>query len=141
MQEGSQSVVHSPPRLGSERWRRLKGSYCMHPGPGRREQRTTRSHPYIRRDTSRHPGEFWGPGEPGRSSGSPPSSGLGAINTSLLRGDEGVPSSSIGRSGLVLQGEELVWLPGAELGLWICNPPEDWSVCSRGRHLLGSSLC
>ena len=69
-----------------------------------------------------------GPGEPGRSSGSPPSSGLGAIDTSLLRGDEGVPTSLSGQSGLVLQGEELVRMPGAELGLWICNPPEDWSV-------------
>ena len=54
--------------------------------------------------------------------------GLGAINTSLLRGDEGVSPSSSGRSGLVLQGEELVCTPGAEFGLWICNPPEDWLV-------------
>ena len=80
------------------------------------------------RDSSRCPRELRGLGEPGRSSGSPPSSRLGAIDTSLLRGDEGVPSSSIGRSGLVLQREELVWMPGAELGLWICDPPEDWSV-------------
>ena len=43
----------------------------------------------------------------GRASGSP-SVKLGAINTSLLRGDEGVPSSSVGRLGSVLQGEELV---------------------------------
>ena len=56
-----------------------------------------------------------GPGEPGRSSGSPPSSGLGAINTSLLRGDEGVPPSLSGRSGLVLHGEELVWMPGVRI--------------------------
>ena len=69
-----------------------------------------------------------GLGEPGGSSGSPPSSGLGAIDTALLRGDEGVSSSSSGRLGLVLQGEELVRPPGAELGLWICDPPEDWSV-------------
>ena len=35
LQEGSsQSVVHSPPRLGSERWRRLNGIHRMHPGPG-----------------------------------------------------------------------------------------------------------
>ena len=40
-EESSQSVVHSPPRLGSERWRRLNGIHCMHPGPGRREQRAT----------------------------------------------------------------------------------------------------
>ena len=31
-------------------------------------------------------------------------------------------------TGLVLQGEELVRPPGAELGLWICDPPEDWSL-------------
>ena len=64
----------------------------------------------------------------GRASGSPPSSRLGTIDTSLLRGDEGVPPSSSGKSGLVLQGEELVWTPGAEFGLWICNPPEDQLV-------------
>ena len=48
LQEGSsQSVVRSPPRPGSERWRRLNGIHCMRPGPGRREQRATRSRPYI----------------------------------------------------------------------------------------------
>ena len=48
LQEGPpQSVVHSPPRLGSERWRRLNGIHHMHPGPGRREQRATCSRPYI----------------------------------------------------------------------------------------------
>ena len=129
LQEGSsQSVVRSPPTLGSERWRRLNGIYCMCPGPGRREQRATHSCPYLSRDSSRRSGELWGPGEPGGSSGSSPCSRLGAMSTSLLRGDEGVPPSSSGQSGLVLQGEELVWMPGAELGLWICNPPEDWSV-------------
>ena len=129
LQEGSsQSVVHSPPRLGSERWRRLNGIHHMRPGPGRREQRATRSCPYLRRDSTGHSGELWGPGEPGRSSGSPPSSRLGAIDTSLFRGDEGVSPSSSRRSGLVLQGEKLVWMPGAEFGLWICNPPEDWLI-------------
>ena len=128
LQEGSsQSVVRSSLRLGSERWRRLNGIHRMHPGPGRRAQRTTRSHPYLRRDISRCSGELQGPGEPGGASGSP-SIKLGAIDTSLLRGDEGVPSSLVGRSGLVLQGEKLVRTPGAELGLWICDPPEDWSV-------------
>src|ERR1700743_2987966 len=59
LQEGSsQSVVCSPPRLGSERWRRLNGIHRMHPGPGRREQRATRSRPYIQRDTSRRSGEL-----------------------------------------------------------------------------------
>ena len=48
LQEGSsQSVVRSPPRLGSERWRRLNGIHRMCPGPGRREQRATHSRPYI----------------------------------------------------------------------------------------------
>src|ERR1700743_200948 len=100
----------------------------MHPGPGRTKQRATCSHPYLKRDSSRFSVELWGPGEPGRSSGSPPSSGLGAINTTLLRGDEGVPPSLSGQSGLVLQGEELVRTPSAELGPWICDPPENWSV-------------
>ena len=128
-QEGSsQSVVRPPPRLGSERWRRLNGIHRMRPGPGRREQRATRSRPYIRRDTSRRLGELQGPGESGGSPESSPHSGVGAIDTSLLRGDEGVPPSSSGQLGLVLQGEELIRPPGAELGLWICDPPEDWSV-------------
>ena len=96
LQEGSsQSVVCSSPRLGSEEWRRLNGIHCMHPGPGRRAQRATCSHPYLRRDSSRCSGEFRGPGEPGRASGSP-SVELGAINTSLLKGDEGVPPSLTG---------------------------------------------
>ena len=37
--------------------------------------------------------------------------------------EEFQPSSGAGQSGLVLQGEDLVWTPGGELGLWICNPP------------------
>ena len=75
LQEGSsQSVVCPPPRLGLERWGRLNGIHWMCPGPGRRAQRATCSHPYLRRDSSRRPRELWGPGEPGRSSGSPPSS-------------------------------------------------------------------
>ena len=129
LQEGSsQPVVHSPPRLGSEKWRRLNGIHRMRPGPGRREQRATRSRPYIRRDSSRCLGELRSPGESGGSSGSPPCSGVGAIDTTLLRGDEGVPPSLSGRLGLVLQGEELVRPPGSELGLWICDPPEHWSL-------------
>ena len=91
LQEGSsQSVVCSPPRLGSERWRRLNGIHHMRPGPGRREQRATCSCPYIRRDTSRRLGELRSPGEPGGSSRSSPLAGAGAIDTALLRGDEGV---------------------------------------------------
>ena len=128
LQEGPSSlVVCSPPSVGSQEWRRLNGIHQMCPGPGRRAQRATCSCPYLRRDSSRRSGELWGPGEPGRASGSPGVK-LGTINTSLLRGDEGVPSSSVGRLGLVLQGEELVWTPGAELCLWICDSPEDWSV-------------
>ena len=66
LQEGSsQSVICSSPRLGSERWRRLNGIHHMHPKPGRREQRATCSCPYLIRDTSRCPGELWGPGKPG----------------------------------------------------------------------------
>ena len=129
LQEGSsQSVVHSPPRLSSERWRRLNGIHHMRPGPGRREQRATRSCPYIRRDSSRRAGELQDPRESGEPSGSLPRSGVGAIDTALLRGNEGVPPSSSGRLGLVLRGEELVRPPGSELGLWICDPPEDWSL-------------
>ena len=52
LQEGpSNSVVHSPPRVGSEEWRRLNGIHQMRPGPGRRVQRATHSCPYIRRDS------------------------------------------------------------------------------------------
>ena len=129
LQEGfSNSVVHLPPGVGSEEWRRLNGIHQMRPGPGRRAQRATHSHPYIRRDSSRHPGELWSPREPGGSSGSSPHSGVGAIDTALLRGDEGVPPISFGRLGLVLRGEELVWPPGAELGIWVCDPLEDWPL-------------
>ena len=129
LQEGSsQSVVRSPPRLGSERWRRLNRIHRMRPGPGRREQRATHSRPYIRRDTSRRLGELQSPGEPGGSSRSSPLSTAGTIDTTLLRGDEGVPPISSGRLGLVLRGEELIWPPGAELGVWVCNPLEDWSL-------------
>ena len=128
LQEGyNNSVVRLPPRVGSEEWRRLNGIHWMCPGPGQREQRATRSLPYIRRDSSRCSGELQGPRESGGSPGSSPCSGLGVIDTSLLRGDKGVPSSSSGRLGLVLQGEELVRPPGGELGLWICDPPQDWS--------------
>ena len=48
LQEGpSSSVVRSPPRVGSQEWRRLNGIHCMRPGPGRSEQRATHSHPYL----------------------------------------------------------------------------------------------
>ena len=127
--EGSSNlVVHSPPRVGSQEWRRLNGIHRMRPGPGRREQRATRSCPYIRMDTSRRPRELRGSGEPGGSSGSSPHSGPRAVDTALLRGDEGVPPISSGRLGLVLRGEELVQPPGAELGIWVCNPLEDWPL-------------
>ena len=129
LQEGSSnSVVRLPPRVGSEEWRRLNGIHQMHPGPGRRAQRATRSRPYIRRDTSRRLGELWSPGEPGGSSGSSTHVGAGTIDTALLRGDEGVPPVQSGRLGLVLRGEELVRPPGAELGIWVCDPLEDWPL-------------
>ena len=121
-------VVRPPPRVGSQEWRRLNGIHRMHPGPGRREQRVTRSRPYIRRDSSRRLGELRSPGEPGGSSGSSPHSGNGAIDPALLRGDEGVPPIQSGRLGLVLRGEELVRPPGSELGIWVCNPLEDCSL-------------
>ena len=109
LQEGSsQSVVCSPPRLGSERWRRLNGIHHMHPGPGRRDQRATCSCPYIRRDSSRRSGELRDPGEPGRSSGSSPHSRLGAIDTSLLRGDREFLPAHLGN---------LDWLSGN----WTCR--------------------
>ena len=123
LQEGSSNlVVHLPPRVGSEEWRRLNGIHRMGPGPGQRAQRATHSRPYIRRDTSRRLGELRGSG------GSSPSVGAGAIDTALLRGDEGVPPILSGRLGLVLRGEELIQPPGAELGIWVCDPLEDWSV-------------
>ena len=87
----------------------------MCPEPSKWEQRATRSRPYIRSASSRCSSELWGPGEPGRSSVSPPSSGLGAINSPLPWGAEGLPLSDSSQSGLVLQGEELVWTPGGEL--------------------------
>ena len=59
-----------------------------------------------------------------RTFASPPSSSLGAVNTTLLWGAQEFLPSSSGQSGLVLQGEELVWMPGGELGLWICDQPE-----------------
>src|SRR6202000_2708310 len=129
LEEGpSGSVVRFPPRVGSQEWRRLNGIHRMCPGPGRSEQRDTSSRPYLRRDSTRRPRELRGPGEPGGSSGSSPHSGSGAIDTALLRGDEGVPPIQSGRLGLVLRGEELVRPPGSELGVWVCDPLEDWPL-------------
>ena len=104
----------------------------MRPGSKRREQRATHSRPHIQRDSSSRLGELQSPG------GSSPHFRAGAINTALLRGDEGVPPSSSGRLGLVLRGEELVRPPGSELGLWICDPPEDWSSEEEGDAFLGA---
>ena len=48
LQEGSSNlVVHLPPRVGSEEWRRLNRIHRMRPGPGQRAQRATHSRPYI----------------------------------------------------------------------------------------------
>ena len=124
--EGSSNlVVRPPPQVGSQEWRRLNGIHRMRSGPGRREQRATCSRPYIRRDSSRCLGELR---SPGGSSGSSPHSGSGAIDTALLRGDEGVPPIQSGRLELVLRGEELVRQPGSELGIWVCDPLEDWPL-------------
>ena len=123
LQEGSSnSVVRLPPRVGFEEWRRLNGIHRMCPGPGRRAQRATCSRPYIRRDSSRRLGELRSPG------GSQSDVGGGTIDPALLRGDEGVPPISSGRLGLFLRGEELIWPPGAELGVWVCDPLEDWPL-------------
>ena len=55
LQEGSSnSVVCLPTQVGSEEWRRLNGIHWMRPGPGRRAQRATCSHPYLQRDSMRH---------------------------------------------------------------------------------------
>ena len=76
LQEGSSnSVVRLPPRVGSEEWRRLNGIHRMRPGPGRRKQRVTHSRSYLRRDSTRHLGEFRGSGESGGSPGSSSLSG------------------------------------------------------------------
>src|ERR1700743_3752796 len=92
LEEGSSNLlVRPPPQVGSQEWRRLNGIHQMCPGPGRMEQRATCSCPYIRRDSSRRPRELQGLGEPGGSSRSSPYSRLGTLDTSLLRGDEGVP--------------------------------------------------
>ena len=123
----SSSVVHSPPQVGSQQWRRLNGIHRMRPGPGRRDQRATRSRPYLRRVSSRRSGELWSSGEPG-GSGSSPHSGDATIDPAVLRGDEGVPPVQSGRLGLVLRGEELIRPPGSELGIWVCDPLEDWSL-------------
>src|ERR1700743_2064419 len=64
--EGSSNlVVRLPPQVGSQEWRRLNGIHRMHPGPGRREQRSTHSCPYLRRDSSRPPRALQCLGEPG----------------------------------------------------------------------------
>ena len=124
----SNSVVRPRPRVGSQEWRRLNGVHWMCPGPGQRDQRATRSCPYLRRDTSRRPRELQSSGEPGGSSGSSPHSRVATIDMALLRGDEGVPPIQSGRLGLVLRGEELVQPPGSELGIWVCDPLEDWPL-------------
>ena len=51
-EESSNSVVCLLPPVGSEEWRRLNGIHQMCPGPGRRAQKATCSHPYLRRDSS-----------------------------------------------------------------------------------------
>ena len=93
LQEGSsQSVVHSSPRPGLERWRRLNEIYRMHPGPGRREQRATHSRPYLRRDSSRRSGELWGPG--GSRGSSPRSRSEGTRLNSSHYSRSRMPSSA-----------------------------------------------
>ena len=57
-EESSTLVVHLSPQVGSEAWRRLNGIHRIRSGPGRREQRATRSRPYVRRSSSRCPQSF-----------------------------------------------------------------------------------
>src|ERR1700743_1289889 len=97
----------------------------MHPGPGQRTQRATRSHPYIRRDSSRRSVELWGPGEPGRQTSSPPSSTLGNLLPNVSWGAEAFPTINFDGNGPSVAGEELVWECGGELGLWVHDQPED----------------
>ena len=80
-EESSNSVVHPPPQVGSDRWRTLNRIHRIHTGPGRRDKRATRSRPYVRRPSSRCSSELQGPGG---HSASPPSSFLGAIDSTLL---------------------------------------------------------
>ena len=66
LQQGSYNlVVHLPPQVGSEEWRRLNEIHQMHPEPGRGAQRAAHSCPYLRRDSTSCPRELQGPGEPG----------------------------------------------------------------------------
>ena len=124
LQEGSSCPVICPlPRVGLEKQRRLNRIHQMHPGLGRGEQRASHSKPYIQRTSSRHPSTLQGPGGPREQSTSPLTSTSGAIDSSLW-GASPIPVGKPGQPGLVLQGEDLVWMPGGELGLWICNPPE-----------------
>ena len=124
-EESFNSVVRSSPQVGSDQWRRLNGIHCMHPGPGQRVQGATRSCPYIQRDSSRRSVVLWGPREPGRRTTSPPSSALGNLLPSVSGGAKTFCSIHFDGHGLAVQGEELVWPSGGELGLWVHDQPED----------------
>ena len=97
----------------------------MRPGPGQRVQRVTHSCPYIQRDSSKCSLKLRGPGEPGRQATSPPSSSLGNLLSDVSWGVETFPSVNFDGHGLAVQGEELVWPSGGELGLWVHDQPED----------------
>ena len=73
--------------------------------------------PYLQRDSSRHAPELWGPGEPGRQTASPPSSALGNLLPNVFWGVGELPPINFGQTRFALEGEELVWMPGGELGL------------------------
>ena len=137
-EESSNLVVHSSPQVGSDQWRRLNGIHHMHPGPGQRVQWATCSCPYIQRDSSRRSVKLWGSGEPGRRTSSPPSSALGNLLPNVSWGVEALPPSYSYGNGLAVEGEELVWPPGGELGLWVHNQPEDRVDWCRGRGPNGS---
>ena len=97
----------------------------MCPGPGQRDQQATHSCPYIQRDSSGRAPELQGPGKPGRRTSSPPSSTLGNLLPDVSWGVEALPSIHFDGHGLAVPGEELVWLSGGELGLWVHNQPKD----------------
>ena len=118
LQEGQEeiyhcSVVQSQPRVQS----RAHAISWMVPGVRRGEQRATWSQFYIQGNSTRCPSTLQGPGEPGDQSSSPLASLSGTINSSLLWGASSISSSGPGQSGLVLEGEVLVWTPDGELGL------------------------
>ena len=80
-----------------------------------------------------------GPGHPDHQPSSSTISTTPTINPSILWGDRSIPTSGTGQSGLALQGENLVWTPGRELGPLICNPPSSQPEQLGSRDVPGDS--